>query len=133
MRRPLASALIAVCAIGTLLAPAAALAGADTKNKSPYVPLPSVASSIFLANGRHGVLTVEVGLDTADLALRDRILLSQPILRDAYVLVLQPYAYSIAPGAAPNADYIAMALQKETDRVLGRKGAHLLLGSILVN
>ena len=132
MRR-LASALIAACVIGAVLAPAAAQAAGDTKNKSPYVQLPSVASSLVMANGRHGVLTVELGLDTTDMALRDRILLSQPILRDAYVLVLQPYAYSIAPGAPPNADYIAMTLQHETDRVLGRKGARLLVGSILVN
>ena len=37
------------------------------------------------------------------------------------------------PGTIPNADYLAQMLQKETDRVVGQKGAKLLLGTILIN
>jgi len=65
--------------------------------------------------------------------LRDKVDLYVPLLRSAFVSVLQPYALSLSPGAPPNADYIAMTLQRETDRVLGRRGARLLIGSILVN
>jgi len=33
----------------------------------------------------------------------------------------------------PNADQIAQLLQRATDRVLGRPGAKLLLGTVMVN
>ena len=117
-----------------LAAPAAAgAAGGDKKSQSPYLQLPSVAASVLRGGGRRGVMTVEVGIDAPDASLRDRVQLVQPILRDAFVSVLQPYALSISPGSPPSADYIAMTLQHETDRVLGRRGARLLLGSILIN
>jgi hypothetical protein len=43
------------------------------------------------------------------------------------------YAGSLGPGSAPNADYLSRELQRQTDLVLGRPGARLLLGTILVN
>jgi hypothetical protein len=101
--------------------------------KQPYLQLDTIAASVVRPNGRHGVLTVEVGLDAGDPALRDKLELYQPMLRSAYVSALQPYALGISPGAPPNADYIAAVLQRETDRVLGRRGARLLVGSILIN
>ena len=131
MNRRLISALIAVA----LAAPAAAHAGGkDPKkeDKTLYIQLRTVAASVLRVGGRRGVLTVEIGIDAPDMAVRDRIELLQPVLTDAYVAALQPYALGISPAAAPNADYISMALQHETDRVLGRTGAKLLLGSILI-
>ncbi len=129
MRRRLACLAL----ILTLAAPAVAAAeGHGKKAKEPYVDLPTVAATILRSNGAHGTITVEIGLDAPDAALRDKIDLSVPLLRAAYVSALQPYALSIPPGGPPNADYISMILQRQTDQVLGRKGARLLLGSILI-
>ncbi len=127
-------ALVALSLAIAFAAPPAAFAeGKGKQAKQPYLQLETVAASVMRPNGRHGVLTVEVGLDASDPALRDRLDLYQPMLRSAYVSALQPYALGIVPGAAPNADYIELTLQKETDRVLGRTGARVLLGSILIN
>ena len=130
MRRRLVSVLIALA----LMAPAVGhAAGKDDKTeKTLYFQLRTVSASVLRAGGRHGILTVEVGIDSPNMATRDRVEQLQPVLTDAYVSALQPYALGIPPSAAPNADYISMALQHETDRVLGRVGAKLLLGSILV-
>ncbi len=130
MRRRLVTALIALA----MVAPAAGHAAGkdDKKEKTLYFQLRTVSASLLRVGGRRGILTVEVGIDAPDMATRDRIELLQPVLTDAYVSALQPYALGISPAAPPNADYISMALQHETDRVLGRIGAKLLLGSILV-
>ncbi|HEX4098331.1 MAG TPA: Tat pathway signal protein [Caulobacteraceae bacterium] len=126
--------LIAIaCAAVQVPALGRAQEGGGSKAKPPYFQLPAVAVSIVRADGRRGVLTVEVGVDVKDPGLRNKIELYQPILTSAYVSALQPYALGLSPGAPPNADFIAMTLQRETDRVLGRRGAKLLLGSILVN
>ena len=42
-------------------------------------------------------------------------------------------AQSVPPGAPPNPAIIATALQRATDQVLGKPGAKLLLGTVLVN
>jgi hypothetical protein len=65
--------------------------------------------------------------------LRARVNLVLPRLRAAYLQVLQTYVYSLNPGAPPDPDYLLMSLQRETDRVLGRPGAKLLLGAMQVN
>ena len=123
-----------LCAVLALALAAPSFAGAEEKKaKQSYLPLQTLAATVNRPNGRHGVLTVEVGLDAPDASLRNRLELYEPILRSAYVSVLQPYALGLPPGAAPNADYISMTLQRETDRVLGRRGARVLLGSMLVN
>jgi hypothetical protein len=118
-----------------VLLAAAGAAHADDKGKTKqsYVQLQTLAVSTMRASGRHGVLTVEVGVDAPEPALRDRVDLYTPLLRSAFISVLQPYGLGLSPGAPPSADYISMSLQRETDRVLGRRGAKLLLGSILVN
>ena len=132
MRRRL---LIAALAASTMLAPALGLAqeGGGPKSKPSYLSLRSVAVSIPRLDGRHGVLTIEVGIDIPNPALRDKADLYAPLLGSAYISALQSYALSLSPGQPPNADYISMVLQRETDRTLGQRGARLLLGSILLN
>ncbi len=126
-------ALTVLFALAVGASPAAHAEGKGKQAKQPYLQLQTIAASVNRPGGRHGVLTVEVGLDASDPALRDRLDLYQPMLRSAYVAAIQPYALGIVPGAPPNADYLAATLQHETDRVLGRSGARLLLGSILIN
>jgi len=129
--------LIAFLAAPAVLVPVAAFAqGAGEKKKGggiTYIQFPTLTATIFRSDGHRGVLTVEAGVDVPNSALRARVNLSEPRLRAAYVQLLQSYVWSLGPGAPPNPDYLSMALQRETDRVLGQSGAHLLLGAMLVN
>src|SRR5947208_2773341 len=131
MSRALACLLLALM----LTTPLGARAGegGDKKVKPPFLQLKTLAASTQRCGSARGVLTVEVGVYITDPKLRDLAELEQPVLRDAFVTVLQPYALGLPPGSPPSADYIALTLQRETDRVLGRRGAKLLIGSILIN
>ena len=103
------------------------------KPKSTYVEVRPLSATMIRTNGRRGVLTVELGLDVPDPALNLRASQSVPILRDAWARVIQAYALGLSPGSTPSADYLSLTLQRETDRVLKRKGAKVLLGAVLVN
>jgi hypothetical protein len=123
--------------LAALVSFAPALGRADPKKKGgglSYIQLQPMTATILRANGRRGVLTVEIGLDLpGNPGLQARANLSQPRLRAAYLLALQAYASGLSPGAVPDADYIARQLQRETDKVLGQQGAKLLVGTILAN
>jgi hypothetical protein len=56
-----------------------------------------------------------------------------PVLRAGYLQTVMTYAAGLPFGGLPNADYLARTLQRQTDQTLGRPGARLLLGAILVN
>ncbi len=114
--------------------PAWAVAETAEKKKAggtSYIQLQTLSATVFRPNGQRGVLTLEVGVDVPDPALRALANASQPRLRAAYVQFLQIYAAGLAPGAPPDADYIARSLQAQTNQVLRRPGARLLLGSIM--
>ncbi len=128
--------LILGLALPALLAPTAVLAQGAEKKKGggiTYVQFETLTATIMKSDGRRGVFTVDAGVDVPDAALRARVNLVLPRLRAAYVQVLQTYVYSLNPGAPPDPDYLSMSLQRETDRVLGRPGATLLLGAMQVN
>ncbi|MBS0332846.1 MAG: hypothetical protein JSS35_08775 [Proteobacteria bacterium] len=140
-RRDLLSlALFAVGAPG-LVAPAPAVAGEDKKSSSKkkksggddYLPVDPLTGTTNKGGGRRGVLSVDCGLQIEDPKLREYADLSMPRLRAAYVQTVQTYAAGLPPGAEPNIDYIAMALQRQTDLLLKRPGARLLIGTVIVN
>ena len=111
-------------------------AGAEERKKGggeTFIQLQPLTATVIRADGRRGVMTVEAGVDVPDDGLRERTDQSTPRLRAAFAQVLQIYASGLPGGAVPNADYLARELQRQTDVVLGRPGAHLLLGTILVN
>ena len=116
-------------------APAAALASEDKKKSGggSYVQIQPLLGATKRSGGRHGVLSVDCGLDVPDAALRIRVEQSLPRLRSAYVQTIQSYAAGLGEGAVPSPDYIAQTLQRQTDALLGRAGAKLLLGAIVVN
>lgn len=123
-----------------LLLLCAVLAGspvhASEKKKSggrEFLQLAPLAATVLRADGRRGVLTVEAGVDIADEALNARAQASMPRLRAAYVTVVQNHAQGMGPGSPPNADRLASDMQKATDRVLGRPGARVLLGTLMMN
>lgn len=128
--------VIFATALAASLPGAAALASTDEKKKGggvTFIQFNTMTATVVRGDGRRGVLTLETGIDVPDEKLRERAQLVAPRLRAAYVQVLLTYAAGISATAAPNADFLAGELQKETDRVLGRKGAKLLLGNMLVN
>jgi hypothetical protein len=133
MRRQILAA--ALMFLAPLLAGAPARAE-DAKKKGGnghYLQLQTLTATIFRADHRRGVLTVEVGLDIPDKGLRERASASMPRLRAAYVEFVMGYAVRLPPATVPNADYLEGELQRITDRTLGQPGARLLLGTILVN
>ena len=130
--------LLAGLALGTTAAPAAAHASAkkDEKKKGgglSFIQIQTLTATIIRRGGGRGVVTVETGVDIADEALFERAEKSMPRLRSAFNGLLQQYVSGLSPGAPVNADYLSTALQRQTDTVLGKRGAKLLLGSILMN
>lgn len=133
-RQLLAVLLAAVFALG----PAAGLASSSGEQKKKggglsYIQMRTLTATVIRADGRRGVLTLDTGIDVPDSSLRAYADLAQPRLRAAYVQVLQTYAAGLPSQTAPDADFLSRELQRETDRVLGRKGARLLLGTMLLN
>ena len=126
--------LLSLAAVAAL--PAAAYAAGADKKKSgggSYVPIQTLLGTTVRSGGRRGVLAVDCGLDVPDEALRARAEQSVPRLRASFVQIVQGYASGLPIGALPNADYIAQALQRQADAILGRAGARVLLGAIIVS
>jgi hypothetical protein len=130
-------AILAALALAALAAPSAHAGGEKADKKKgggeTYLQIEPVSATTRLAGGKRNILTVETGVDIPDADLRayaDKIM---PRLRAAYVQVVQIYAAGLPPRTPPNPDFLSIELQRETDRVLGRKGARLLLGAILIN
>lgn len=115
------------------LLPAAAGAAEKKRQSETFIPFPTLSASLVRADGSRGVLSVEAGLDVPDPALNKVALGLQPRLRDAYTRVMGVYAGSIPPAGAPNPDVLGAQLQRATDTVLGRPGAKILFGSIIIN
>jgi hypothetical protein len=98
-----------------------------------FIELDPLSATILRPDGRRGVMTVDVGIDVPDPALHARAAQSTPLLIAAYSEVVRGYAAGLPPMGAPNADYLSLRLQRATDMTLGRPGARLLLGNVLVN
>jgi hypothetical protein len=128
--------VLALIAALALAAPVLAHAQGAEKKKGggiSYIQFPTLTATVFRADGRRGVLTVEAGVDVPDASLRAKVNLYEPRLRAAYVQLLQDYVDSLGPGAPPNPDYLEQILQRQTDQLMGRPGARLLLGTMLIN
>jgi hypothetical protein len=129
-------ALLAIGALAAALPSAVRAADVDAKKMAggaSFVPIATLTGTTNKGGGRRGVLTVECGLDVPDTRLRSRVDQSLPRLRAAYVQTVMIYAAGLPSGTAPNADFLARSLQRQTDSVLGRPGARFLVGAILVN
>jgi hypothetical protein len=125
--------------LGLFAASAASAAGApkggDKKKGGglTFLQFPTLTATVAGERGRRAVMTVEVGLDIPDEQLRAHAELSEPRLQAAFAQSLRVYGAGLGPAALPNADYIGRQLQRDADRVLGKAGSTLLLGTILVN
>jgi len=117
-----------------LMAPAVASASEPEKKKgggASFIQLPTLAATVTFRTGQRGVMTVETGVDAPG-PLHDLAFISQPRLRSACLDILRIYAAGMPSGSVPNADYLSQAMQRQVDIVLGKKGARLLLGTILI-
>jgi hypothetical protein len=129
-------AFLSLALLAAAAAPAATHASEDKKKRTggaSYIVVDTLVGATNKGGGHRGVLSVECGVDVPDPALRERVQLSLPRLQAAYAQTVMVYAAGLPTGAPPNADFLATALQRNTDSVLGRPGARLLLGPILVN
>ncbi len=125
---------LAPAALGLLATEAVAggPSGGGSASAATFVRFPTITGTSARPGGRRGVMTVETGVDVPDAALRLRAEQSAPRLREAFNAVVQRNASLLLPGAPPNIDVLSRELQAATDRVLGRTGAKLLLGTVMV-
>ncbi|MDP3657852.1 MAG: Tat pathway signal protein [Brevundimonas sp.] len=100
--------------------------------QASYLRLPTITANVIRPGGRRGVMTVETGIDTPDATLRTRVAQSAPRLRAAYAAVVQQSANALLPGAPPDLERLVAQLQAATNSVLGRVGARLLIGTVMV-
>lgn len=130
---PLAGSLVA----GSMLAlaataPAKASEGGAAVPKASYNSLGTITATIIRPDGRRGVMTVETGLDIPDPELNAQAALDGPRLRAAFNTVVQGFAAGLLPGAPPDVDRLHHALQVATIRTLKKRGAVVLLGTVMV-
>lgn len=109
--------------------------GEDKKNSgsTPYVRMRSLNVNVLRASGARTVVTMEVGIYVTDPNLLKRVDASTPRLQAAFGQIVQGYMVGLPVGTIPNADYLGQMLQKETDRIVGQRGAKLLMGTIIIN
>ena len=126
--------LLAALAIAPSLARASGGGGEKkTTGGTNYLPMRALTGTINKPGGRRGVMSVECGLEVNDTGLREKAEKSLPRLRAAYLQTVLTYAGGLPYGAPPNTDFLARTMQRQTDEMLGRKGAQILLGSVLIN
>ncbi|NBB52916.1 Tat pathway signal protein [Rhizobium sp. CRIBSB] len=106
--------------------------GGGGSGDATFVRFPTVTGTVTRSDGRRGVMTVETGVDVTDAALRTRAQQSAPRLRAAYNAVVQRSAAMLLPGTPPDIERLARELQTVTDQTLGRAGARVLLGTVMV-
>jgi hypothetical protein len=99
-----------------------------------YVYGPTVVSALVTRLGSHRQsLTVELGWEASDAALRGRMALLRPRLQDAIRTAVSEYAANRhRPGAAPNLDQLTLLLQQATDATLGQAGAKVMLANVVI-
>ena len=126
-------ALLGLAAVAAAAGPAAASGGGGgSAPASGYMRLPTITANVRRADGRRGVMTVEAGVDAPEAALRLRAQQSTPRLRAAWARVVQDAANALLPGHPPDVERLVAELQAATDEALGRRGARLLIGTVMV-
>jgi len=130
--------LAALASLAPAVAPMSAWASDPEANRkkgggSTFLQIQTLTATVNRMGGRRGVMTVDCGLDIADEKLREKANLSIPRLRAAYVQGLSMYAASLPAARAPDADYIAGMLQRQTNSMLGVTNAKLLIGAVMIN
>jgi hypothetical protein len=125
----------ALLAAPLVLAATPALAGGKGGAAAPtdsFIRYPTITATTVRAGGRRGVMTVETGVDVSDPELNLRARQSQPRMRAVFNILVQREASALLPGRVPNIERLAAQLQSATNIILGRPGAKLLLGTVMI-
>ena len=97
-----------------------------------YITLNSIHGFVTRASGRRGVLSVDVGIDVPDMDLRATAAAAGPRLRSELSQAVQRFAAALRPGEPPDVHRLSSDLQFAVNQALGRRGARLLLGTVMV-
>lgn len=98
-----------------------------------YLMVDPLYTSILDGNRPLGLLMVGIGIDVPDKDLRDKAERDMPQLRDGYVRALMSFtATNVRSYRQPDVDALADRLQAVTDRLLGKKGARVLLAQVAI-
>ena len=129
-RALLGLALVAASAGSAAASPPPSDEGGAPPNS--YINLNSINGFVTRANGRRGVFSVDVGIDVPDLELRTTASAAGPRLRSELSQAVQRFAAALRPGAPPDVHQLSRDLQFAVNQALGRRGARLLLGTVMV-
>ena len=89
--------------------------GGAAASQSTYLALPTITANVVRTGGRA------------------RVAQSAPRLRAAYAVAVQQSANVLLPGAPPDVERLVAQLQAATNAVMGRAGARLLIGTVMVS
>ena len=128
----------AILALALLMLPARAAdddAGKTSAHKvtqsKSYLMIDPIYSTILSDDRPVGLLMIGVGIDAPDAKLRAEAARAMPVLRDAFVRSLAAFASTqVRTSRQPDVGVIAARLQAVADRLLGRKGARVLLAQV---
>jgi flagellar basal body-associated protein FliL len=126
-------ALLGLAAIAVAATPAKAGPAASATATDAYLSLPTLTATITRPGGQRGVLSIEVGLSINDAALHARTTSSLPRLRAALSGVAQQTGARLLPGQPPDIDRLSREFQATVDQTLGRAGARVLLGTVMIS
>ena len=135
MRRALLIPALSLLAAASLVATPAFAGHGKEEKKAPetYFALQPLTATTIRRDGRRGVMTLEIGVEALDPKLMERAQQSEPRLRAAFAQALMTYTAGMPRGAPPDLNYLGSQMQDAADKVLGRKGSKVLLGSAMVN
>jgi flagellar basal body-associated protein FliL len=103
-----------------------------TQSKS-YIMVDPIYTTIVADNRAAGMLMVGAGIDVPDDTMREEVIRSLPVLRDAYIRNLMNFTANVVrTDTQPDVGAIADRLQAVTDRALKKKGAKILLAQIAI-
>lgn len=99
-----------------------------------FLMLPPLTASVGGPYRFSGIMNIEIGLVIKDEDLRAYAEQIAPRLRAAHNQALTRFSMSYyRPGTVPDVETLARNLQRATDEALGKEGAELLMGSVIVN
>ena len=129
-RALLGLALVAASAGSAVASPPPSDEGGAPPNS--YINLNSINGFVTRASGRRGVFSVDVGIDVPDVELRTTAAAAGPRLRSELSQAVQSFAAALRPGEPPDVLRLSSDLQFAVNQALGRRGARLLLGTVMV-
>ena len=97
-----------------------------------YLPMPTLSAGVLQRHSTRGTIVVDMGLDVPDEALRTRVRLNGPRIRDALRTALATYASTYyRDRTAPDLNQLTRLMQAAVDRTMGAAGARVLLANVI--